>query len=323
MSIRSVMTIWLVVFPLVSISAPVSAAEPLNRIVAFVNNEVITLHELNSRIRELTGMTPDQLKSRGVEVFKNARQQILESMIDEKIAEAKIKELNITVSQRQVDEAIERFKAENRLTQESLMSALQKDGLSYEKLLEKLKKDLERAQLINTEVKSKIIITDERIRKYYEENKDKYAGDARVHLAGIVLLRKNSGQEESERLRKKGEEILQILKRGEDFEAVAKRYSEGPGAEEGGDLGSFKISQLESELQEILRNVPVGENTGLIEKQNGIQIIRLLKREGGQGRDLNEVKDAIISAIYQEEVNERYMAWIKELRERSYTKIIF
>lgn len=320
MNIRRVMGIALV---LGLVSAPVFAAEPLNRIVAFVNNEVITLHELNSRIKELTGMTPVELKSRGEEVFRDARQQILEMMIDEKITEAKIKELRISVSQRQVDEAVERVKADNRWTQEDLKSALQNDGLTYESFLGKLKKDLERAQLVHVEVKSKILITDERIRKYYEEHKDKYAGDVKVHLAGIVLLRKRAGQEEGERLQKKGEEILELLRTGGDFGGLAKSHSEGPGAEDGGELGAFRLSQLEPELRNILKDMPVGGNSGLIERPNGIQIIKLLGREGGEGKGLNDVKDAIYSAIYQEEVNDRYMAWIKELRERSYTKIIF
>lgn len=324
MNIRRLMKICLMVFPLIPSSAPILAAEPVNRIVAVVNNEVITLHELNTRIKEMTGMTPVQLKSsKGEDVFQDARQQILSLMIDEKITEAKIKELGIKITQKQVDEAVERIKSENRWTQEDLIAGLGREGVKYEKFLEKVKKDLELMQLINSEVKSKIIITDERIRKYYEENKAKYAGDARVYLAGIVLLRKNRGQEESDRLIKKGEEIMQLLKQGEDFGALAKRYSEGPGADEGGDLGSFRISQLDPELQKILKELSIGGNTNLIERTNGVQIIKLLKREGGEGRELNDVKDAIFSAIYREEVNDRYMSWIKELREKSYTKIIF
>jgi peptidyl-prolyl cis-trans isomerase SurA len=315
--------ICLVGFLLATGSAPVFAAEPLNRIVAFVNNEIITLHELNTKIKEMTGMTPVQLKSRGEATFQDARQQILELMIDQKITEAKIKELGIKVTQKQVDEAVERIKSDNRWTQEDLLAGLKKEGVTPEKFMERVKKDLERIHLINSEVKSKIIITDERIRKYYEEHKAKYAGDVKLHLAGIVLLRKNSGAEENERLLERGEEILQLLKRGEDFAELAKRYSEGPGANEGGDLGSFRISQLEPELQKILNDMPIGGNSGLIERRNGIQIVKLLKREGGEGRNLEDVKGSIYSAIYQEEVNDRYMTWIKELRERSYTKIIF
>jgi peptidyl-prolyl cis-trans isomerase SurA len=323
MRIAKKIKICMMALSLLAVPLVLFAAEPLNRIVAVVNNEVITLHELNTRIKEMTGMTPVELKDRNEKVFLDARQQIIELMIDEKIAEAKIKELGIKVSQKQLDEAIERMKSENRWTQEDLVAALQKEGISYEKLREKVKKDLERMHLINSEVKSKIIITDDRIRKYYEEHKAQYVGDAKVHLAGIFLLRKGSAQEENEELLRKGEEILNLLKKGEDFAGLAKIHSDGPGAGEGGELGSFRISQLEPDLQSLLRDMPVGGNSGLIERRNGIQIIKLLEKEGGEGKGLGEVKDAIFSAIYREEVDKRYMSWIKELRERSYTQIIF
>jgi peptidyl-prolyl cis-trans isomerase SurA len=323
MKIRRLMNFLVAVSSLVVISAPVIAAEPLNRIVAYVNDEVITLHELNTRIKEVTGMTPVQLKSTNEEAFQDTRKKILEYMIDEKITEAKVRELNIRITQKQLDEAVERIKSDNRWTQEDLLEALRKEGLAYDRFREKVKRDLERIHLINSEVKSKIIITEERIRKYYEENKAKYAGDGKVHLAGIVLIRRGPGEEESERLRRKGEEILQLLKGGEDFGGLAKRYSEGPGADEGGEIGTFKLSQLDPELQKILKDIAVGGHSGLIERRNGIQIIKLLGREGGEERDLSEVKDAIFSAIYQDEVNSRYTTWIRELREKSYTKIIF
>jgi len=315
--------IWAAVFCLLAVPASLYAWEPVNRIVAVVNNDVITLHELNTRIREMTGMTPVELRDKNEKAFLDARQQIIEMMIDEKITEAKIKELKIRVTQRQLDEAVERMKNENRWTQEDLVAALNKEGIPYERFLEKMRKDLERMHLINSEVKSKIIITDERIKKYYEEHKSQYAGDSKVHLAGIFLLRKGSKQGEHEELLRKGEEILNLLKNGEDFAKLAKIHSEGPGAAEGGELGSFKISQLEPDLQKIVNDIPVGGNSGIIERRNGIQIIKLLEKEGGAEKGLDEVKDAIYSAIYREEVNSRYMSWIKELRERSYTQIIF
>src|SRR3989339_2042557 len=111
MRVSKMTRICMTVFFLVAAPVVLFAAEPLNRIVAVVNNEVITLHELNTRIREMTGMTPVELKDKNEKAFLDARQQIIELMIDEKITEAKIKELSIKVSQKQVDEAIERMKS--------------------------------------------------------------------------------------------------------------------------------------------------------------------------------------------------------------------
>jgi peptidyl-prolyl cis-trans isomerase SurA len=311
----------LLVFVLVLGAADLFAAEPLNRIVAIVNNDVITLHELNLKFKEVTGVPPEKFKEQNDQAFLDARQQVLELLIDEKITEAKVRELKINVTQKQVEEAIERIKKENKITQEDLLESLKRDGIPYDKFQERVRKDLERVSLINTEVRSKIIITDERAKRYYEEHRDQFRKDGKVNLAGIFLVQKGSGQEEE--IRQKGREILQSLRSGADFGELAKKHSDGPGAENGGDLGAFRISQLDPEMQKVIKAVPAGGVSELIIRQNGVQIIKVLSREGGEEKGLEEVKEAVYSAIYQEEVNERYASWIKQLRDRSYTRIIF
>jgi peptidyl-prolyl cis-trans isomerase SurA len=301
-----------------------AASEPLNRVVAIVNNEVITLHELNKKIKEMTGLTPEDIKARSEEVFLETRRQVLDLLIDERITQEKIKELNIKVSQRQVEEAVERIKRENQVTHEDLLSKLKMDGLTYEKYLEKVRKDLERMQLINSEVRSKIIISEDKVKQYYEEHKAEFSAEEKVHLAGIFIARKAPKKEEgADELFKHGEEILAKLRKGADFAELAKKFSEGPGADEGGDLGVFDTAQLEPELRKILEGMKVGGYSDLIVRPNGIQIIKLIKREGGKRKPLEEVREAVYSILYQGEVNERYMSWIRQLRERSYTKITF
>jgi len=305
-------------------ASPILAGEQLNRIVAVVNQDVITLHELNEKIREMSGQDPEMLKAQNERNYLDAREKVIEMLIDEKLTEAKVKELKIKVTQKQVEDTIERIKRENKITQEELLDSLRKDGIPYEKFQERIRKDLERMNLINSEVRSKILITDERVKNYYEENKARFAGEVRVSLAGILLVRKSEGGAQGdEELLGKGREVLQALRNGEDFEALAKKYSDGPGAESGGDLGTFRVSQLEPELQRVVNSLPVGGISNAIIRPNGIQIIKVLSREGGGEKSFDEAKESIYSTLYQEEVNRRYATWIKELRERSYTRIIF
>lgn len=303
--------------------APHAQAEPVNRVVAVVNNEVITSYELNKKIKEATGFTPEDLMKRDERAFPEVRKQILELMINEKITEAKIRELNIKVSQKQIDESVENVRRENQLTQEQLRSRLQGEGLTWEKYLDRMKRELERQQLIHTEVRSKILISEERIKRYYEENKDRYTTDAKVHLASIFLVSKNpKDRKEIESLVSRGEEILKRLQKGESFADLAKKYSEGPGADEGGDLGFFSSSKLEPELRKIVEALKPGGLSDLIVRSNGVQILKLISKEGGVEKPLEEVQDAIFSALYREEVNARYTTWIRELREKAYVQIL-
>jgi peptidyl-prolyl cis-trans isomerase SurA len=303
---------------------PLFAAEVCNRVVAVVNNDVITLYELNNRMKEMTGATPEELMLKNEAMYRDARQKILEVLIDEKITQGKIKELRIQVSDRQVDNYLEKLKRDNQWTQEDLVAGLEKEGLSYEKYRAKIKRDLERAQLIEHEVRSKIIIRDEAIQKYYEEHKGTFGVAEKVQLAGIFLMRKNlKSEEEMRELYRKAQDIAAKLKAGADFSQMAGTYSEGPGAKQGGDLGQFTVDHLEPGLKSMVEALPEGGISDPIVRPNGIQIIKVVKKQTGKIRSLEEVKDSVYGVLYQEEVNMRYQNWIKELRDNAYTRVIF
>jgi len=299
-------------------------AETLNRVVAIVNEEVITLHELNKKIREMTGLRPEDLKLQGENKYLETRRLILNRLIDDKISRKKIAESGIMVTPKQIDAAIERIKSDNQWTHEDLLGALNKSGTSYETYRDNIKNDLERFKLINFEVRSKIIIREEQIIQYYNRYKAEFNIKGIVHLASIFLIRNNPEDEDEMReLHRKAKDILTRLGEGENFGELAREFSRGPGADEGGDMGSFKTSDLEPELQKILKAMPEGGISDLIIRANGIQIIKLIKKQAGKERPFEEVRNAIYSILLKEEINKRYKLWINELRERSYTKIIF
>ena len=299
-------------------------AETSNRVVAIVNDEVITLHELKKKMEEMTGQTMYDIRSQDKEKYLDTRQKILDVLINERLTQEKIQELGISVSQGEVDSTIERIKKSNQLTHEELMATLKNEGITYEKYREVIKKDLERRRLISYEVSSKIIIREEQIVQYYQENKGKYTRAARVHLAGIFLKKKNpNDKDEISELTRKGKDLLDRIRKGEDFGELAREFSEGPGADEGGDLGIFKTVQLDPELRKILEGIPEGGVSDPIIRRDGVQIIKLFKREEAKEKSFEEVRDLIFEILYKEEINKRYASWIKELRENTYTKIIF
>jgi peptidyl-prolyl cis-trans isomerase SurA len=302
---------------------PLLAAEVCNRVVAVVNNDVITLYELNIRIKEMTGSAPEELMQKNETMFRDAQRKILELLIDEKIAQAKIKELGIKVADRQVDNFLEKVKRDNQWTQEDLVAGLEKEGLSYEKYRERVRRDIERAQLIEYEVRSKIIIRDEVIQKYYEDHRGTFGVAEKVQLAGIFLMRKNmKSEEEMRELYKKAQDLSAKLKAGADFSQMAANYSEGPGANQGGDLGQFTVDHLEAGLKSVVEALPEGGISDPLVRPNGIQIIKVVKKQTGKLRSLEEMKEAIYGILYQEEVNRRYQAWIKELRDSAYTRVM-
>lgn len=301
-----------------------SSGETCNRLVAIVNDDCITLYELNKNIEELTGLPPEQLRARNEAEYIETRKKVLEKLIDKKITNAKIKELGIVVTQEQIDATIEGIKRENKFTQEDLLAELKNRGITYEKYRENLKREMELFRLINTEVQSKIIIREEQLKEYYQEHLDEFKSEGKIHLASIYLSRKKPRDDkEPDELLEKMNKILERLEQGEDFNKLAEEVARDHGEALNGDVGLFKESQLDPDLVNLLRNLSDGGITEPIIRRDGIQIVKLVKRHKSEVRSFDDVRNMIHSIFYKKEVEKRYKAWIEELRKHAYTKIIF
>ncbi len=300
------------------------SGEICNRVVAIVNDEVVTLYELNTIMQALTGIPSEQLKNKSEEIYFKTRQKVLDDLIDQKIGIEKIKELEIKVTAKEIDQAIERVKADNQLTQEDLLAELKEQGSNYESYRESIKKELERIRLINYEVKSKIILREEEIEEYYNTHRDEFTSEGRVRLALIFLKQEDpADKNEARALYQKAQDILSMIKGGKNFANLARKFSNGPGASEGGDLGVFKMSQLNPEMTDIIKDLSAGEVSKPIIRPYGIKIIKVEEKDGGGEKSLEQVRNAIQTILYKKELNKRYSAWIKELRKKAYIKIIF
>ena len=315
---------WMVIFAATLVFFSPVSAEIQNRVVAIVNNQLVTLFELNGKIRELTGLSSRELKERSEDMYIETRRKVLNDLIDQKIALEKIKELEIKVQPEEVDQAIERVKEDNQLTQEGLIAKLKERGTTYEAYRESIKIELERRQLITYEVQSKIMLRAEDIETYYKEHIDEFTSEGKVRLALIFLKQRDpADKDEARDLYQKAQGIFSMIESGEDFGKLAKKFSSGPGAKDDGDLGVFKLSELNPEMAEQIKGLSTGDVAKPIIKPDGIRIIKVAEKDGGGLKSLEQVRNAIQSILYREELERRYSAWISELRKKAYTKIIF
>ena len=299
-------------------------AEITNRIVARVNSDIITLHDLNTSIKKLTRSSAKDLQLRNEKKFYEIRRAILDNLINEKIADQQIIKLGIKVTAKDVEEAIEKVKKENNFTQEELIYGLKQEGVSLKEYKENIKEEIERFRLVNYEVKSKIVITEEEIKKYYQTHSKEYTEVSKVRLERIFLrIKSPNDKEDIARVKSLGVKILQRLRQGHDFSEMAKIYSQGPAGPEGGHLGWIKVSQLEPVLRKKIDKLLVGENTDLDLVPSGFQIIKLAEEKKGGLKPFEEIRDAIYSKLFKEKVEKRYAAWLNKLRKESFIKITF
>lgn len=296
----------------------------VNRVVATVNGDIITLHELNTSIKRLTGVEVRGLRASDERKFYELRRAVLNKMINEKIAEQEIAKLEIKVSEKDIEESIEQVKRENNLTHEELLEGLKAEGITLEEYKKRIKGEIERFRLVNQEVKSKIVVTEQEVRDYYQDHREAYSQAHEVRLSRIFLGVSDMGDREQRvRARDLGAGIVQRVREGEDFSELARRHSQGPSAADGGDLGWVELSNLEHKLRERIGKLSAGECTDLMPAPSGFQIIKVVDVKTGGVKPLEEVRDSIYSKLYKEKVEKRYAAWIEELREKSFIKVIF
>jgi len=300
-------------------------AEIVDRIVAVVNDDIITLFELNQSIKpyedKIHALGYTEEKERRM-IFK-VREGVLSQLIDRKIEDQQIKRSNIKISEEQIDQTIEQIKEKNFFTDEDLRLALAKDGLTMEVYRNKIKEEILQTRLINLEVKSKVVITEEDISAYYEKHLDMYGGKQKYHLRNI-LIRIPTFADENKKLeiRAKIDEILKELKAGQSFETMAKNYSVSSTAAEGGDLGLFELESLSPQLQKTIKRMKPGEFTPVLETDQGYQIFFLQEILKTPGKSLEDVSPEIQRILFQENADKKYQEWIEGLRKKSVIKII-
>ncbi|MGD9022715.1 MAG: peptidylprolyl isomerase [Deltaproteobacteria bacterium] len=315
----------LIVIGCLTLSAAAGHAELVDRIVAIVNDECIALSELNEaldpfvqQIRE-AGHPPEVER----EMIFRIREDLLDKMIDQKLTSQESERLNIAVDDREVDQQIERIKSEHFLTDEELRQSLAGEGYALEEYRKRIREQLLQMKLINIEVKSKVAITEKDIEDYYEEHKKEFQVGQKYHLRTILIkVTSSASADQSRAALEKVESIEQALKAGVNFEELARQYSEDSTAATGGDLGLFTLDELSPEFRDTVRSLGEGQVSAALRTPNGYQFLKLEDIKGAPGRTLKEARIEIHERLYREFVEEKYRAWLKALRDRSYVKII-
>jgi peptidyl-prolyl cis-trans isomerase SurA len=307
------------------ISAIAEAAKYVDRIVAVVNDDIITLSELNSALEpyetqiRARSYTPEQERKM---LFK-VREEILNQLVEQKLTDQQIKKANINISETEIDHAIERIKEARFYTDEELRRALKEQSLSLEELRNRLKDQILRTKLMNREVKSKIVITHEDIVAYYKSHPEVYGGEKKYHLRNIIMRFPAMASTDAKRsVQERMAAILQKLKNGESFETLARQFSESPVASEGGDLGTFELNALALPIQVAIKDLNPTEFTDVLETDQGYQIFYLENIINSPGKPLEEVSGEIREKLFNDIVNKKFRLWLEDLRLRSHIKLI-
>ncbi len=179
------------------------------------------------------------------------------------------------------------------------------------------------AKLVVTEIQSKLVITQEDIKAYYDRHSDKYGGKTNVRLRHIIMKASPLEDEEgNSEIRKRMEAVLEKLRAGQSFGDVAKLHSQSPLAETGGDLGQFEMNTLSKQIRDAVADLKPGEFTPVLDTDQGFQIFMLQEKVTAPGVPLEEVSAEISELVHREMLDEKYRSWLEALREKAHIRII-
>ncbi|MBU8911202.1 MAG: SurA N-terminal domain-containing protein [Desulfobacterales bacterium] len=291
---------------------PVSA-DVIDRIVAIVNNDIVTLVQLSRESApymkniESSGY-PDEKKK---EMMQDINKKILTALIDQSLTRQEASKYQINVSDTEITNALENVKKAKALNQEEFEYALNQEGLTLKEYRENVKKQILQGKLINYAVKSKVIITESDIKKRYESNAEKYSGKKKYHLRNILM----DNEDEIKEIKKK-------LDKNKEFITLAKKYSIASNALDGGDLGRFDINNFSENIKDSISKLDKGGFTNVITTAQGFQIFYIedIVLEGA--KTLEQAQDEIHESLYREQVDKKFETWLESLKKKAHIKIM-
>ena len=251
----------------------------LDRIIAVVNEEVITRRDLDDRMKVVT----IQLKEQGtpappVDVLER---QVLDRMIYTRVQLQFAKETGLRVDDGQLDSAIGRIAENNKISPAQMRATLEKDGVSFAKFREDIRDEIVMSRLREREVDNKITVADSEVDNLLKTLQLQDGKTEEFDLSHILIrVPEQVSPEQLRDRRGRAEKALAQISGGADFRQVAASFSEAPDAVQGGAMGWRELTRLPSIFAEAVKTMKPGEVSPILRSPNGLHIVRLNGRRG-------------------------------------------
>ncbi|HUM11467.1 MAG TPA: peptidylprolyl isomerase [Myxococcaceae bacterium] len=297
--------------------APLVRAELVDRVAAVVNNDVITLSEVEKRAgpelarvdQEATG--PDRAQKRAA-----ALKRTLDTMIDEKLVDNELKELKVTIGDKEVDAAVDEVKKSYNLTDDQLQQAVAREGYSMAEYREQMRKQIGRYKLISEKVRKNVKVSDADVKGEYDRMTRAEGEDYEVHVRHILIaVPRTASQAQADQARRKAAAVaVEAREPGVDFAQLAKKRSEGSSSSDGGDLGFFKRGTMVPEFERVAFNLKTGEVSEPVRTQFGWHVLKLEEIRKLGMKPLAEVRPEIEERLRRQQAERLTSQYMETLR---------
>jgi peptidyl-prolyl cis-trans isomerase SurA len=294
----------------------VRAAHVVERIIARVNSEIITQRQYDKKRDELRGELAQQFSGPDLEARVNEESKnLLRDLIDESLMVQKAKDEDVNVETDLIKSLDQIRKQANLATIEDLEKEAEAQGVNWEDFKEQKRRQLLMQEVISRDVGSRIVVTREDARQYYNAHKDAFKSSGLVHLAEILVSTEKYKPEEAE---KRAKDAEAELKGGAKFSEVVKKYSDGPAVDQGGDISPQMSSTLPAGIAAAISKLEINEFTEPIQVKPGYVILRLLERFSPGIPPFEEVETRVNEALYSQRMEPKMREFLTRLRKDSY-----
>jgi peptidyl-prolyl cis-trans isomerase SurA len=289
-----------------SFAAPLHA-DVIERVVAKVNSEILTLSEFEAR--QVAAVQAARVGPESVERFlRENNQRILQEAIDDLLLQQRAKELGLRVRPEYLDEIIEGIKKDNGITsEEAFQEQLRREGLSLDELRRSIERSVVRRQVVSRELETRVAISESEALAEFQAHKAEYGQPASVRLQEILV--------EGDDALARATALLARLRAGEDFAALARDGSAGPTARDGGELGKVARGDLAADIDEVVFALPAGGVSEPLRTANGYRILKVAEKTEAQAPSFETARPRIVQRLTQERAAEQYKSYIEGLRK--------
>lgn len=296
----------------------IASAEVVERIVAVVNDEIITEQDLQITMAPVAAQyhtlySGPELQDR----LKDARRNFLQNVIEDKLILSEAKRRQVIVKDDEVDAMMADVR--NKFpSREIFLKSLEEQGLTEKKLWNRFRDQLLTQKLVAFEVKSKVSVSPGDVSEYYKTHPEEFVEGDKVRLQQILIRVGNRSGEEA---RAFAESLILQVKEGKPFEELARTYSEGAEAKDGGEMGWVEKGQLMGEIEEEIFVLEESQVTPPIKSSLGFHIFKVIEKKKFAVRPISEVRNKIVEVIFKEKLRVRLESWIQNLKKNAYISI--
>jgi peptidyl-prolyl cis-trans isomerase SurA len=297
----------------------------VEQIVARVNNEIITLSDYEKATQGLAqevqqdcqNCTPDRIQS----MLKDRQKNLLRDMIDQQLLIERAKDMGISVETGLIKRLDLVRKQNNLTTMDDLEKAVESQGVVWEDYKNQLRNSLLTQEVIRKEVGGRMDIGSEEVKQYYDAHKQDFNRPEEVALAELSLTTEGKSPEEIAAVHTKADDLRNRIVKGDDFSELAKRYSQGSTAADGGELGTYERGQLAPQLEEAVFKLEKGQITDVIQTKTGFEILKVIDHYRAGLQPLDKVTPEITDMLYRQKMDPAMRNYLAELREESYVQV--